>query len=368
MSKQLDLDLDLLYRLLETPAATGNEGEIQRLIAREFGDMVDDLQTDLHGNLYLGLNPDARRRVMIAAHCDQIGFMIKHIDDRGFAFFENLGGPDEADLPGSFVTIRGADGFVQGVIGKRAVHQESQDEREKTRKTNELWIDIGANSRKDAEKFIAPGCYATLSPRIRRLANNRIASGALDNRTGLFVALSVLERCARANPRVALYVVSTVQEEVGLRGAGTAAFHLNPDIAIAIDVTNATDDPSGSNKNAATAEIGGGPCISHGPNTNPGVEMMLHDAADRAGVRVQELPSAELEGNDAKSMQVAGAGVAVASVGIPNRYMHTGTEVSDLDCIQDTIELLTEFILGMDPYADLAPFRIPQAATASSRW
>lgn len=190
------------------------------------------------------------------------------------------------------------------------------------------------------------------------MRNDRIVAPGLDDKAGLFAILQTLRRCSERELNAALWVVSSVQEEVGLRGATTATFAVRPDVGIAVDVTNASDDPGNDKKTTVPCLLGDGPCISHGPNTNAEVEKLLLKVAREHKIRHQRLPQADLEGNDAKAIQVSGAGVAVASVSIPNRNMHTQREVCHLLDIEDTARLLTEYVCAVTEKTDFCPLHI----------
>ncbi|WP_439632020.1 M20/M25/M40 family metallo-hydrolase [Gemmata sp.] len=358
---------DLLYQLLMTPAPSGSEGQIQQVVHDNWAGAADRVETDLHGNLILGLNTDAPRRVMLAGHCDQIGFMVVKIDPSGFLLVEPVGGIDASVVSGSRVVVHTSGGPIEGVFGKAPIHLQSQQQSKSVPSTGSMWIDVGAADRADAERHVRPGDYVTFKPGVVELMNDRVTAPGLDNRAGLFVVLEAFRRCADADLDVALFAVSTVQEEVGSRGAGTATAALRPEIGIAVDVTFAFDDPATSSQTKAGCTIGGGPCISHGPNTNIVVERGLKAAADRAGVRYQPSPTGALEGNDAKAVQEAVCGAATAAIGIPNRNMHTAAEVCSLADIEGAVEVLAGFITNITPDTDFRPFQPGNAAQVNGR-
>lgn len=354
---------DFLYRLLKTPAPSGSEGAIQDVIGDELAGVADTIETDLHGNLILGLNTSAPRKVMLAGHCDQIGFMVVKIDATGFLLVEPVGGSDAGVTPGSRAVVLTKGGLVEGVFGKNPIHLQNQQQQGSVQNVASMWIDIGATDRSDAERRVSPGDYVTFKPGACELLNDRVTAPALDNRAGLFAVLEAFRLCADADLKVALYAVSTVQEEIGSRGAATATHALLPDIGIACDVTFAYDDPATNSQTKAPCVIGGGPCISHGPNTSPVIEKLLKEAADRLGVAYQPAPTGDLEGNDAKAVQEADSGVATATVGIPNRNMHTTAEVCSLNDIAAAARLMAAFVTALTPDTDLRPFR-PKQVTA----
>ena len=348
---------DFLFKLLNTPSPTGHEQRIQRLVARRMREYADLIEGDLHGNLIVAVNPGAKRKVMLAGHCDQIGFMVKHISEDGCLWVSALGGVDPGVLYGARVTVHTKRGPMEGVIGRKPIHLQKGDERTKLElELEKVWIDIGARDRKEAQKYVELGDAVTFQSGVFELPNGRIVSPGMDDRVGLFVAMETVRRCARRKLAVGLYAVSTVQEEVGLRGAMTSAFGIEPEVGIAIDVTHASDNPGNDDKKQPSCQVGGGPTISRGPNVNPVVARRLIAAAKKAKIKYQLLPSADLLGNDARAIQVSRRGVATGSIGIPNRYMHTQVELCSLADIENAAKLLTYFVRDISPKTSFKPF------------
>lgn len=347
---------DFLHKLLQTPSPTGYEQPVQRIVRERMKKYADLIETDLHGNVIVALNPKAERKVMLAGHCDQIGLMVRHISSEGFVYVSALGGMDIGVLHGAHVTIYGEKGSVEGIVGRKPIHAQSTDERDKTKNDIEkIWIDIGAKNKKEAEKRVAIGDCATFKLGVLEMGNDLICAPGLDDKVGLFVAMETLRVCSSKKLNVGLYAVSTVQEEVGLRGAATSAFGIRPEVGIAIDVTHATDNPGHENTKSAPCKLGGGPTITSGPNTNPVVGKMLKDAAKRAKAPFQPAPSARPLGNDANSIQVSGRGVAAASLGIPNRYMHSQVEVCSYKDLEGAIKILASFVQSITAKTDFRP-------------
>jgi tetrahedral aminopeptidase len=344
------------YDLLLAPGPSGYEQPIQRVVRKWMEPVADLVEIDLHGNVIVAINPDAPRRVMLAGHCDQIGFMVKHITEKGFIYVSPLGGIDAGVLPGAKATIWGKKGPVTGVFGRKPIHKQEANERSKmTLDVDKLWMDIGAKDRKEVEKLIEIGDPITFELGVTELRNGCIVSPGIDNRSGLFVAMEALRLCAGKKLQVGLFAVSTVQEELGLRGARTAAYGIDPEVGIAIDVTHATDDPGNDDAKATPCVLGKGPTITRGPNTNPLVEKGLSDAAKKGKIAYQLAPSSRPFGNDANAMQISRAGVATASIGIPNRYMHTQTEVCHLKDVEQAAILLATFVQGITAKTSFIP-------------
>ncbi|MCB0317718.1 MAG: M42 family metallopeptidase [Bdellovibrionales bacterium] len=345
-----------LYKLLTTPSPVGCEEAIQKVVKARMQKYAKTIETDYHGNLIVATNTKATRSIMLAGHCDQIGFMVRHIDEYGCLFVDPLGGLDPVVLPGTHVIIKGKKGTVEGVFGKKAIHLEKPEERNKPQVDfDKLWVDIGAKNKKEAESLIEIGDSGTFKLGVTEFRNDIIVGPGLDNKVGVFVAMEALRLCANKKLDVALYSVSTVQEEIGLRGAQTAAYGINPDVGIAIDVTHAFDNPAKASKKPPPCDLGKGPAIARGPNTNPIVEKMLFAAAKQAKIKVQPEPLARLQGNDSYVIQTTRAGVATGSIGIPNRYMHTQVEMINLKDLENAAKLLAVFIQNITSKTDFRP-------------
>lgn len=348
--------LSFLYKLLKTPSPTGFEVPIQRIVKNRMKQYADIISSDVHGNLIVGINTKAKKKVMLAGHCDQIGFMVRHIDAHGCIYVDALGGIDVTVVPGSRCTIHTNKGEIPGVFGRKPIHLQKGEER--TRPKFELerqWIDIGAKDKKQAEKLVEIGSPVTYKLEVTELQNGFISSPGLDDKVGLFIVMEALRLCARSKLNVALYAVSTVQEEVGLRGATTAAYGIDPDVGIAVDVTFSSDNPGMDTKKSSPCILGKGPGICTGPNINPKVFDLLHKTAKSKKIPFQKLPSSRLLGNDARAMQATRDGVAAGSIGIPNRYMHTPVEVCHLKDLEYSAKLLAEFTKSIGERTSFIP-------------
>ncbi len=346
---------DFLHKLLETPSPTGAEQKVQRLVRDRMKKYAHSVDTDLHGNVIAALNPKAERKVMLAGHCDQIALMVRHISSDGFLYVSALGGIDVGVLHGARVAVHGKKTVI-GVVGRKPIHAQSAEERDKTKNDiDKIWIDIGARSKKEAEKLVTLGDTITFQLSVLELGNNLICCPGLDDKVGLFVAMETLRVCSSKKLNVGLYAVSTVQEEVGLRGAITSSYSIHPEVGIAIDVTHATDNPGSENAKATPCVLGGGPTITSGPNTNPVVEKMLKESAKKTRSPFQPAPSTRPLGNDANSIQIARGGVAAAAIGIPNRYMHTQIEVCSYKDLESAIKILANFVMSITSKTDFRP-------------
>lgn len=350
-----DSSLSFLKQLLETPSASGYEHSIQEVVRSWARRYADDVRTDRHGNVLAVLNPGAGPRIMLAGHCDQIALMVQHIDDNGFLYVQPIGGWDMQILLGQNLTVWSKDGPVNAVVSRRATHLLTGEERNKVPQFTDIWVDIGAKDRKEAEAIVTPGDSVTFALGYRELRNNFAASPAMDDKVGVWVVMETL-RLLKGRPlQASVYCVSTVQEEIGLRGATTSSYGIHPTIGIAIDVSHATDTPGNDKKLLGDVKLGGGPAIFRGPNINPHVYERLHETAQAHEIPVQVRGAPRATGTDANAIQLARDGVAAGLVGIPNRYMHSPVEVVSLDDLERAARLLAEFCAAVTPQMDWIP-------------
>jgi len=342
-------------RILETPSPSGYEQPVQNLVREYVGRFADEVTTDLHGNVIACCNPGAKLRVMFAGHADQIGLLVSHIDDEGFIYTNTIGGWDPQQLIGQRMTIYTAGGTVPAVIARKPIHLLDEDERKQVVKTKELWLDIGAKKKDEAAEVVRVGDPVTLELGYQEMRNGLANSPGMDDKTGLWVCLEALRRAKSSALDVSLYAVSTVQEEIGLRGATTSAYGVNPHVGIAVDVTHATDCPTIDKHQEGDIKLGGGPVIYRGPNMNPVVVEHLREAADRADIKCQWGASGRGTGTDANAIQLSRAGVAAGLVSVPNRYMHSAVEMISLEDIDACADLLAAFAVGIKANTDFTP-------------
>ncbi len=352
-----DAAFDFLKRLTDAPSPSGFEQPAQRVWRAHVEPHVDELHTDVMGNSWGVLRGADRPRVMLAGHVDEIGLMVQYIDDQGFLYFAPIGGVDAHLLPGQRVRVHGREGAVTGVIGRKPIHLLEHDERSKVAKIKDLCIDIGAAGRDEAEARVAVGDPVTFAFELERLGGDRVASRGLDDKMGSFVVAEALRRLAERKPDLGctVYGVSTVQEEVGLRGARTSAFGIDPDVGICVEVTFATDHPGVDKKAVGDVQVGKGPVLSRGANINPRLFDLLVDTARDEGIPVQFEAAPRATGTDANVMQLTRAGVATALVEVPLRYMHTPSEVLSLSDLEHAIQLLVAVLLRIGPDRNWIP-------------
>ncbi|MDY7109959.1 MAG: M42 family metallopeptidase [Planctomycetota bacterium] len=335
--------LDFFKRILETPSPSGYEGPLQEIIGNYVGAFADDVSIDVHGNLIAVVNPGAPRRLMLAGHCDQIGLIVRHIDEHGFLYVQAIGGWDPLQLIGQRMTVWTEGGPVFGVIARKPIHLLKDAEKEKVPKITDLWLDIGTSSREEAEARVRIGDAVTAELGYNEAANGRAVSPAMDDKAGAWVVVEAFRRVDRSRLDCSLYAVSTVQEEVGLRGAQTSSFGIDPHVGIAVDVTFASDCPTIEKKESGDIRLGRGPVIYRGPNMTPLVVDQLLAAAKAGNIPYQLAAEGRVGGTDAAAIQVTRAGVATALVSIPNRYMHSPVEMIALDDIDQAADLLARF-------------------------
>jgi len=346
---------EFLKALAQTPSPSGFEQPIQRVVRQRMKPFAGSIETDVHGNVIVGLNPTGRPRVMLAGHCDQIGLMVNYIDDNGFIFFLPIGGIDPTVVPGSRVVVHTKHGPVEGVIGRKPIHVLKQEERGAKIELREMWVDIGSKGKKETEQVVGVGDPITFRLELVHLGDDLVTSPAFDNKCGTFVVMEALRLCSARKPKCALYAVSTVQEEIGLRGARTAGYGVDPSVGIAVDVTHATDYPDIDKRVNGNIKLGGGPAISTGANINPRVEALLIKAAKAKRIPFQMEAAPSGTGTDANAIQLTRAGVATALVSIPNRYMHTQVEVVSLSDLDAAAKLIAETVGAIGPSTRFIP-------------
>jgi putative aminopeptidase FrvX len=344
-----------LEELLSVASPSGFEQPGQAVVRKYLEKKADEVTTDVHGNVIAVLNPKAPMRVMLAGHVDEIGLMVTHVSDKGFIHFAAIGGVDVGLVPGSRVHVHAKKGDILGVIGKKPIHHMSAEDRKKVPEMKDLWIDIGAKDKKDAARHVRIGDPVTSTYGYEKLLNNIVVARGFDDRIGAFVVAETLRCLAGKKIPVALYAVSTVQEEIGLRGARTSAFGVDPHAGIAVDVGFATDFPDADQKTYGEIHLGKGPIVAIGANINPVLGNLILNTADKKKIPHQLAAEPRATGTDANAIQINRAGAAAALVSIPNRYMHTPVEVISLGDVENAIKLLAETILAMKPTMDFTP-------------
>lgn len=347
--------LEFFKRLLETPSPSGYERPVQEIVRQYAAGFADQVTTDVHGNVMAVRNPDAPLRVMLAGHCDQIGFLVRYIDSDGFLYVQAIGGWDPQIVVGQKTTVWTEGGPLAAVIARKPIHLLTEEERKQVAKMKDLAIDIGAKDQADAASRVRVGDPVTLELGFRPMLNDRASSPAMDDKTGLWVAFEALRRTQGAPLHCALYAVSTVQEEIGLRGSKTSAFRIDPHVGVAIDVCHATDSPGVEKKQEGDIALDKGPVVFRGPNMNPRVCERLIQAGQAKQIPFQLGAHGAATGTDANPIQITRAGVAAGLVGVPNRYMHSPVETVSLRDLDHAADLLAAFALALTGAEDFTP-------------
>jgi len=341
--------------ILATPSPSGYERPVQDVVRAYVEGFADEVRTDSHGNVIAAKNPDASLRVMFAGHCDQIGLLVSHIDDKGYLYSNTIGGWDPQQLIGQRMTIWSESGPIPAVIARKPIHLLTDEERKQVVKEKDLWLDMGAADKAEAEEVVRIGDPVTLTLGIQEMRNNLANSAGMDDKTGLWVCIEALRRASQESVKVGVFGVSTVQEEIGLRGAQTSAFGIDPHVGIAVDVTHATDCPTIDKNQEGDIRLGGGPVIARGPNMNPVVVNRLVEAAGKLDMAYQVQAIGRGTGTDANAIQVTRAGVAAGLVSVPNRYMHSAVEMISLDDLDRCADLLARFAVELAEDTDFTP-------------
>jgi putative aminopeptidase FrvX len=353
----LSSSLEFLTSLVTAPSPSGYEQPVARLYRDYTTLFADHVATDVAGNVMAALNPDAPMKVMLAGHMDEIGFIIHHIGDEGLLYFSAIGGHDSTTPLGQRVWVHGKE-QVPGVVGRKAIHLLDPEELNRKPKMNDLWIDIGASSREEAEAVVQLGDVVTYQYEFQMLMGERATARAFDNKAGLFViaeALRILREDGGLHPEVGVHAVGTVQEEIGSRGAQVAAFGVAPQSGLAVDMGHAIDYPDVTPSRHGRFEIGKGPGIDRGANTNHAVFALLTEAAKEDGIPYQVHVTAGATPTDAKVMQINRGGMATALLNIPLRYMHTPGEVLSLKDLEATARLMAAYCRRITPETDFTP-------------
>jgi endoglucanase len=346
---------EFLLRLLNTPSPSGYEQKIQEVVRDYVSSFSTNVTTDVHGNVIVGKNCDATPRLMLAGHCDQIGMLVSYIDDSGFIYAQTIGGWDPQQLIGQRMSIWTKGGAVPAVIARKPIHLLNDQERKQVVKLDEMWLDIGAKAKDEAAEVVRVGDPITLELGYQEMRNHLANAPGMDDKTGLWIVIEALRRTSESQLKCALFAVSTVQEEIGLRGAKTSAHEIDPHVGIAVDVTHATDCPTMDQKQQGKITLGEGPVIFRGPNMNHAVTERLIQIAEDQKIPYQLSAIGRATPNDANSIQVSRSGVATGLVAVPNRYMHSAVETISLEDIDHAADLLAHFAMSLDESSDFIP-------------
>lgn len=347
-----------LKQLLETPSATGTEIAVAELVRERLAGTADEIQTDVMGSVHARLSgTGVAPSLMLSAHMDEIGLMVTYISDEGFLSVSSVGGVDAAILPGMRVDVHASNSFepLRGVVGRKPIHLIEPDERKTVTPLSSLVIDLGMKPKR-VKKLVRVGDPITFGVGFERFGDDMAVSKCFDDKCGVWIACRVMEKLARAGRAPGDFIaVATTQEEIGTRGAMTSAHAVNPDVALAFDVTHATDYPGIDKTKYGKIVCGAGPVIARGPNINPVVFERLVAAAKAEGIPYQLEAEPSVTGTDARAIQVTRGGIPTGLISVPLRYMHTPTEVICLRDLEATVRLIARFAQDLAPDTSFVP-------------
>ena len=338
-----DTSIAFLKRLLDTPGPSGFEGAPAR-VWRDEAAAFSSVTADVVGNSLAVVEGSGGPTVLLAGHIDEIGIIITYVDENGFVYFEPIGGWDPQVLVAQRIRFIGRHGDVFGVIGKKPIHLIKPEEREKASKITDLWVDIGAKTKAETLERLDIGDAGVIDARAIELPNGRIVSRSIDDRIGAFVVLEALRRYAAKPGAARVVAAATAQEEIGYSGGGArvAAQSTDARMAIAVDVTFATDHPGVEKKELGEHNVGGGPVLTRGSIVSPVVFRLLRDTAERLSIPFSVHAAGRFTSTDADAIHLTRTGVATALLSIPNRYMHSPNEMVSLDDLDRAADLIAE--------------------------
>jgi putative aminopeptidase FrvX len=352
-----DTRFALLTRLVANPSPSGFEQPVQQVVREEIRSFADEVRTDVMGNVIGVLHGSGRPRIMLTAHCDELGFLIRAIDERGFLYFSPIGVFDPCTLVGERVRVHTPSGSLPGVLGRKPIHLLTAKEREQAPDLAQMWIDIGVGSKAEAQALVAPGCVATRAHELERLREDLVVSRGMDNKSSVLALVGALRLLHEQRDRLkaGVFFVSSVQEEIGGQGAALAAYGIDPDLALTVDVTFASDHPQTSEIELGDVRLGRGPALTTGAFVSPRVFQLLREVAEAAGIAYQLDVQASCTFTDNDSVRLARAGIATGLLNLPCRYMHSSSEVVSLQDIAQTSLLIAQLVLSLDAQTSLLP-------------
>jgi endoglucanase len=348
-----------LQKLIETPGVSNYEENVQKVWRDEIKDFVHSFEVTPHGNNISTLKGTDDISILIVGHADEIGLIVRYINSDGFLYVSRVGGVDPAVLPSHRIRIFSSKtgGIVTGVVGRTAPHQMKEDTGAKKITYSDIWIDIGAKNREEAEKYVAIGDVAIYGEGYERLIDTRATARCFDNRIGIYIVAEVMKNlnARRKELKATVYGVSSIQEETGVWGAGQAGYHLNPTLAIALDVTPSTDSPGISKELWGQVDVSGGAVISRGIRNNRKISDMMVKVAQEKNIPYQIEVDNGATSTDADPISQQRSGIPINVLSPATRYLHSSVEVLDLNDLDHCVNLLTEFILQLNGGIDFRP-------------
>jgi endoglucanase len=349
-----DENKQFFKNLVSAPSPSGYEGPAQKVVIDFLKPYADDISKDRNGNVIALKKGSGKLKVMVVGHADEIGFIVNHIDDQGYVYVRTLGGFDVNLLPSLRLDIYHQGKPIRGIIGKKHIYMQRGTEEPPKLKLEDLWIDIGALSKEEAEKKVAIGDIITYHSDFEMLSDDLVVSKATDNKCGVYVAAAVMKELKDKFIKANYYAVSSVGEETTMRGARTSAWQIEPDIAITVDVTFASDVPGVDKRIFGDIALSKGPTITIGAVVHPAINDKLIALAKELNLPYQLEIEPGRTGTDADVIQDLKAGTAMAVIGIPNRYMHSPNEVISFKDLDTAVQLITAFITSLDDDFDLS--------------
>ena len=341
--------MEFLKRVLSVPAPSGYEAEFQKVWCDYVAPFADEIRTDSYGNAVAVLNPSGNPRVMLDGHCDEIAMMVKHIDDKGFIYVQQIGGIDTATLRTKRVAIHTERGIIRGVVGSTPswLLKSAGAGEPKELKIHEVWIDIGAVDGKAAAARVSVGDPVTFIDEFEMLSDRVFAARACDDKLGVWLAAEALRLASQQKPKCAIFACSSVQEETGCWGAKMLGNTVKPDVAVVLEVTHATDVPGLDPKQFGVVKLGAGPTLSLGRENHPEVIKRLRSVAKAKKLDLQIETFSMLGSNNARELWTTQGGVPTVVIGVPDRYMHSTVETVDILDLEHTAELVAAFCLDL---------------------
>lgn len=344
------MNKDLFYTLLDNMSVTGYEIELQKKLIEHMTPHCDKIITDYTGNVICAINPDAPFKVMLAGHIDEIGLVVTNIQGNGYIRVTRAGGARPYCYPGNQMVIYGENGPIYGtVVCNEAVSKEP--------KVSDIAIDIGAKDAEEAGKYVAVGDPVHVRTFRTELLGNLLCSRAIDDKGGVFIVMEALKRARERGCKIGVYAAATVGEEGTGRGAHWAGLGIDPNVAIAVDVTFAQDYPGGDPNSSGDIKLGAGPVICHSSLANKKINKLLMTCAKYKEIPYQAETFPGRTSTDADTLHLTCNGISTALLSLPLRYMHTPTEVCSLDDVENSINLLAEFLCRIDENTDIDPFK-----------
>ena len=343
------INRDFLFTLLSQAGPSGCERRAAD-VWKEEASTFARVSEDHYGNVYAELGPEGAPAVALMGHLDEIGLIVSHVSKEGWIHFLAVGGWDPQVLVGQRIRLLAPGGDLIGVIGKKAIHVMDQDERTKASKIEDLWIDIGLGG-EEVQAKVPVGTYGVIE-QLPLMVGSRVVSKAIDNRIGGFIVLEALRAVRDLDLKYRVVAVGTSQEEIGLFGAHVSGYRLDPVAGIAVDVTHETEQPGVEEKKYGHAPFGSGANLSVGPMNNPALLRQLTEAARRENVPYTLSASGRYTGTDADALTLVRGGVPTAVVSIPNRYMHSPSEMIDERDARACIDLIAAWVRGLSAEND----------------